>query len=124
MEKQNQLKQIQQEKLTSKEETTSSVSSKKSRNKRQISASEKCRAVLSVWTESCSISEVCRDLSVTRAQVTRWQEIAMEAMLQALDRQVRKVKKTPLSNRLEKLLKEQKTKSPPQADTPAKQEKN
>jgi len=29
-----------------------------------------------------------------------------------------------LSNRLEKLLKEQKTNSPPQADAPAQQEKN
>jgi hypothetical protein len=48
----------------------------------------------------------------------RWQEIAMEAILQALDQTPRKTKKTVLNSRLEKLLTNhnfQSGKTPPQA---------
>ena len=93
--------------------------SKPRRTKRNISASEKCRAVLSVWTESSSTSELCRELAVTRAQVKRWEEIAMEAMLQALESNPRKVKQAALSNRLETLLNNRKTKRSPQAAAPS-----
>ena len=88
---------------------------KHQKSKRNIPAQEKCRAVLSVWTESRSISEICRELSATRSQVKRWQEIAMEAILKSLDQTPRKVRKTVLSKRLETLLTNRKVKQPPQA---------
>ena len=91
---------------------------KQQRQRRNIPAADKCRAVLSVWTESRSISEICRELSVTRSQVKRWQEIAMESMLQALETRNRKVKKSVLNSRLENLLANRKVKRPPQAVPP------
>ena len=88
---------------------------KQVKQRRNIPAPEKCRAVLSVWTESRSISEICRELSVTRSQIKRWQEIAMESMLQALETRKNKVKKSVLTGRLEKLLANRKVKRTPQA---------
>ena len=74
------------------------------RRKRMISAEEKVRAVLSIWTECQTISSLCRELSVTRNQLVRWQEIAMAAMKQALDQTSRKKKKSNLNQRLESLI--------------------
>ena len=57
----------------------------------------------------------------------RWQEIAMEAMLLALDQTPRKVKKQVLSSRLEKLLNgkaARKIEKPPQAATPLPEAEN
>lgn len=47
-------------------------------------AEEKCRAVLSVWTERRKPAEVCRDLGVAWTILNQWQERAMEGMLLAL----------------------------------------
>jgi transposase-like protein len=47
-------------------------------------AQEKCRAVLSVWTEKRKAAEVCRELGVPWGVLSQWQERAMEGMLQAL----------------------------------------
>jgi len=44
-------------------------------------AEEKCRAVLSVWTERCKPGDVCRELGVTWTLLSHWQSRAMEGML-------------------------------------------
>jgi transposase-like protein len=49
---------------------------------------EKCRAVLSVWTERRKPGEVCRELGVAWGVLQQWQDRAMEGMLLALQPRV------------------------------------
>lgn len=67
-------------------------------------AMEKCRAVLSIWTERRKPSEICRELSVPWMVLTQWQKRAMEGMLQALEPRVRLEKGPALSPRLMTML--------------------
>ena len=69
-----------------------------------LTAVEKCRAVLSVWTEKRSPSEVCKSLSIQWAVLQYWQKRAMEGMLQALEPRVNLEKGEALSPRLQTLL--------------------
>jgi transposase-like protein len=68
------------------------------------SAQQKAQAVLSVWTERASASEVCRQMHVSWITVQQWQERAMEGMLQALEPRVNLAKGAALSPRLQALL--------------------
>ena len=61
-------------------------------------AQEKCRAVLSVWTERRTPGEVCRELGVAWTVLNQWQERAMEGMLLALQPRVPKMEKTMALN--------------------------
>ena len=68
-------------------------------------AEDKCRAVLSVWTERRSPGEVCRELGVGWTVFKQWQERAMEGMLLALQPRVPMMEKTvALNSRLAVLL--------------------
>lgn len=67
-------------------------------------AMEKCRAVLSIWTERRKPSEVCRELSVPWMVLSQWQKRAMEGMLQALEPRVSLDKGPALSRRLQAML--------------------
>jgi len=68
-------------------------------------AEEKCRAVLSVWTERRKPAEVCRELGVAWTILNQWQERAMEGMLLALKPRAPMVEKTvALNTRLAVLL--------------------
>ena len=68
-------------------------------------AEEKCRAVLSVWTERRKPGEVCRELGVAWSILNQWQERAMEGMLLALQPRVPMMEKTvALNSRLAVLL--------------------
>lgn len=67
-------------------------------------AMEKCRAVLSVWTERRRPAEVCRELSIPWMLLSLWQKRAMEGMLQALEPRVKLDKGPALSPRLQALL--------------------
>lgn len=73
-----------------------------------LSPARKCQAVLQVWTERQSISEVCRSLGVQRPQVERWEELALEGMLKNLEPRrigdLSEPEKASLSSHLEKLL--------------------
>ncbi len=73
-----------------------------------LSPARKCQAVLQVWTERQSISEVCRSLDVQRPQVERWEELALEGMLKNLEPKrvgdLSEPEKASLSSHLEKLL--------------------
>ena len=66
---------------------------------------EKCRAVLSVWTERRKPGEVCRELGVDWGMLQQWQDRAMEGMLLALQPRVQVERGVVLSPRLAVLLK-------------------
>ena len=73
-------------------------------------AEEKCRAVLSVWTERRKPGEICRELGVAWTILSQWQSRAMEGMLSALQPRAQREKAVALSPRLAVLL-EQKSKA-------------
>ncbi len=78
---------------------------KKKRKGSGHTAEEKCRAVLSVWTEKRKPGEVCRELGVAWGILNQWQERAMEGMLLALQPRNPMTEKTvALSSRLAVLL--------------------
>jgi hypothetical protein len=67
-------------------------------------AVEKCRAVLSIWTERRRPGEICREMSVPWMVLAQWQKRAMEGMLQALEPRMRLEKGPALSPRLQSML--------------------
>ena len=69
-------------------------------------AQEKCRAVLSLWTERRKPGEVCRELGVAWGILKQWQDRAMEGMLLALQPRVQVERGVALSPRLAVLLEE------------------
>ncbi len=79
-----------------------------SKRRRKISdhtAEEKCRAVLSVWTERRKPGEACQDLGVAWSILNQWQERAMEGMLLALQPRIPVTERTvALNSRLAVLL--------------------
>jgi transposase-like protein len=77
---------------------------KKGRKVSGHTAEQKCRAVLSVWTEKRKPGEVCRELGVAWSLLSQWQERAMEGMLMALQPRVPVDKGVALSPRLAVLL--------------------
>ena len=79
----------------------------KSERKRQMvnyGAMEKCRAVLSVWTERRKPGDVCRELGITWTVLSQWQERAMEGMLLTLQPRAAVDKAVALNWRLAVLL--------------------
>jgi hypothetical protein len=79
----------------------------KSHRKRQTvnyGAMEKCKAVLSVWTERRRPAEICREMSIPWMMLSQWQKRAMEGMLQALEPRVSLDKGPALSRRLQSML--------------------
>jgi len=81
------------------------IEEKKGRKGSGHTAEEKCRAVLSVWTERRKPGEVCRELGVTWTLLSQWQERAMEGMLLALQPRIPVMEKTvALNSRLAVLL--------------------
>lgn len=85
------------------EKTTTNKTEKK-RQTINHEAMEKCRAVLSVWTERQKPAQVCREMGVPWMVLSEWQKRAMEGMLQALEPRVRLDKGPALSPRLQALL--------------------
>jgi transposase-like protein len=77
---------------------------KKRRKVSGHTAEEKCRAVLSIWTERRKLGEVCRELGVTWNLLNQWQDRAMEGMLMALQPRVPVDKGVALNPRLAVLL--------------------
>jgi transposase-like protein len=80
------------------------IGEKKGRKVLGHTAEEKCRAVLSVWTERRKPGEVCRELGVAWSLLSQWQERAMEGMLLALEPRVAVEKGVALNSRLAVLL--------------------
>src|SRR5512137_1589931 len=77
---------------------------KRARKGSRHTAKEKCRAVLSVWTERRKAGEVCRELGVTWNLLNQWQERAMEGMLLALQPRIVVRREVALNPRLAVLL--------------------
>ncbi len=78
---------------------------KKKRKGSDHTAEEKCRAVLSVWTERRKSGEICRELGVAWGVLNQWQERAMEGILMALQPRIPVTEKTvALNSRLLVLL--------------------
>jgi transposase-like protein len=77
---------------------------KKGRKVSVHTAEEKCRAVLSLWTEKRKSVEICRELGVRWDILNKWQERAMEAMLLALQPRIPIEKDVALSRRVAVLL--------------------
>ncbi len=80
------------------------VEEKKGRKATGHTAEEKCRAVLSIWTERRKPGEVCQELGVAWSLLSQWQERAMEGMLLALQPRVPAEKAVALNPRLAVLL--------------------
>ncbi len=81
------------------------IEEKRGRKRIDHTAEEKCRAVLSVWTEKRKPGEVCRELGVTWTLLSQWQERAMEGMLLALQPRIAVTEKpVALNSRLAVLL--------------------
>jgi len=57
---------------------------KAKRTRRVFDPEEKVMAVLSIWTECRTPTQVCREMSVGWTHVDKWQNLAMEGMLRAL----------------------------------------
>ena len=77
---------------------------KRGRKVLEYTAQQKCRAVLSVWTERRKPGEVCQELGVAWGLLNQWQERTMEGMLMALQPRVAVEKGVALSPRLAVLL--------------------
>jgi transposase-like protein len=77
---------------------------KRGRRVTRHTAEEKCRAVLSVWTERRKPTEVCQELGVAWHLLNQWQERAMEGMLLSLQPRVAMDKTVALNPRLAVLL--------------------
>ena len=86
------------------------IEEKKRRKVSDHTAEEKCRAVLSVWTERRKPGEVCRELGVGWGILNQWQERAMEGMLLALQPRISVAEKTVALNLRLAVLLERKSK--------------
>ena len=75
----------------------------KTRTRRVFDPKEKITAVLSVWTETKKMTQVCREMSVSWALLDQWQNQAMEGMLTALSPK-RPQTTRELPSRLQKLI--------------------
>ena len=81
------------------------IEEKKGRRGPGYTAEEKCRAVLSVWTERRKPGEVCREWGVAWSLLNQWQQRAMEGMLLSLQPRTPVTEKTvALNSRLAVLL--------------------
>lgn len=69
------------------------------------SAREKAQAVLALWTERRTPAEICREMNLKASVLLRWQERAMEGMLEALSSRTRTEERRPmLPKKVENLL--------------------
>ena len=91
------------------------IKSEKKRQTVHYGAMEKCRAVLSIWTERRRQTEICRELQVPWMVLAQWQKRAMEGMLQALEPRVSLDKGPALSPRLQALLEKKRLRLPTQS---------
>ena len=80
------------------------IEEKKGRKVPGYTAQEKCRAVLSVWTERRKPGQICRELGVAWSILNQWQARAMEGMLLALQPRISIEKGVALNPRLAVLL--------------------
>jgi transposase-like protein len=73
------------------------------RSRRIFEPQQKITAVLSIWTERRTSAQVCQEMDISPTLLGQWQNLAIEAMLKALDPS-KKDPLPPLSNRLSRLI--------------------
>lgn len=73
------------------------------RKRRTFDPQQKATAVLSIWTERRTATEVCRDMDVSWALVNQWQNQAMEGMISGLEPK-KNQRDVALNARLSKLM--------------------
>ena len=73
------------------------------RTRRVFEPHQKITAVLSIWTERRTTSQVCQELSISPTLLGQWQNLAIEGMLKALDPK-KKDPLPPLNHRLSRLI--------------------
>lgn len=57
----------------------------KTAEQERYGAVEKCRAVLAVWTERKQAAALCREMGMSAALFSQWQDRALAGMLEALE---------------------------------------
>ncbi len=67
-------------------------------------ATEKCRAVLALWSGTRRPTEICREYAIPYSLLTHWERRALEGMLQALLPRVPLTRGPALRPRLQSLL--------------------
>lgn len=87
----------------------STISKEKKKQRRSYrthkhSVTEKCQAVLSIWTERRKPVDVCREMKINWTVLSQWQNRALEGMMQALSPRVNLESCPALSPRLHALL--------------------
>ena len=87
-----------------KEEGEQPASIVQKRNSSTWSAAQRVEAVLKIWSERGTPSQICREMNITWTILNHWQQRAMEGMLQALEPGVRLDKGQTLSPRLQELI--------------------
>lgn len=73
------------------------------RTRRVFEPQQKITAVLSIWTERRTTSQVCQELDISPTLLGQWQNLAIEGMLKALDPK-KKDPLPPLNHRLSRLI--------------------
>ena len=73
------------------------------RTRRVFEPQQKITAVLSIWTERRTTSQVCQELDISPTLLGQWQNLAIEGMLKALDPR-KKDPLPPLNHRLSRLI--------------------
>jgi transposase-like protein len=73
------------------------------RTRRVFDPQQKITAVLSIWTERRTASQVCQELSISPTLLGQWQNLAIEGMLTALDPK-QKDPLPPINHRLSRLI--------------------
>lgn len=76
---------------------------KRTRHAVQLTAQERAKAVLAVWT-GWTAGAVCRQLKVSQNQLYQWEKRAMNGMLQALEPRGSSGSEPMLEAKLERLL--------------------
>ena len=76
---------------------------KKKRTRRVFAPKEKVNAVLSIWTECKSATQVCKDMSISWTLLEKWQDQAMDGMISALS-PARNERRATLNIRLARLV--------------------
>ena len=75
----------------------------KTSQRRVFDPQQKITAVLSIWTERRSSTQLCREMSISPTLLGQWQNQAMEGMLAALGPKTIEPL-PPLSHRLSRLI--------------------
>lgn len=73
------------------------------RTRRIFDPQQKITAVLSIWSERRTSTQVCQELEISPTLLGQWQNLAIEGMLKALDPKKRDPV-PPLNHRLSRLI--------------------